>query len=298
MVAGDVMLARTIGAAIQRDGPGIFEGVTAPLGLADLLFVNLECSVSDTGHAVEKSYTFRAPPRAIEALTAAGVDAVGLANNHSLDYGPDALFDTIDRLTDAGIQSAGAGGDEAAAHAPTMFSSAGAPSVAMLSFVDAALESPEWPSLDWAARPDRAGLAYATPESIARDVAAARATADVVVVMLHAGLEYDPTPNASQQTLASAAIEAGAALVVGHHPHVLQRAERIGSSLIAYSLGNLVFDNMFGEANDSAILDVTLSADGVQEVRWHPIVLVTGLPRPAHGPDAARILARLGGTVP
>jgi poly-gamma-glutamate synthesis protein (capsule biosynthesis protein) len=90
-----------------------------------------------------------------------------------------------------------------------------------------------------------------------------------------------------------AAVDAGAALVIGHHPHVLQGYRRDGGTLIAYSIGNFVFDYFTGRPNDTAILDVTLSATGVDSLRWIPMTIRNGFPRPATGPDAARILARL-----
>jgi poly-gamma-glutamate synthesis protein (capsule biosynthesis protein) len=128
---------------------------------------------------------------------------------------------------------------------------------------------------------------------IASDVAAARRKSDVVVVMLHYGREYRPSPVKSQRRLARAAIDAGAALVIGHHPHVLQGYEPRSSTLIAYSLGNFVFPLFTGAPNDSAILDVTLNANGVTRLRWIPILIVNGIPRPAPEEDRQRILNRL-----
>jgi poly-gamma-glutamate synthesis protein (capsule biosynthesis protein) len=130
----------------------------------------------------------------------------------------------------------------------------------------------------WAAGRDRPGLAIGRERAITADVRAARTRADLVVVLMHAGYEYVKEPNGMQRRLAAAALEAGATLVLGTHPHVLQERRRDGGRLVAYSLGNFVFDRMGGEAGRSLILDVTLGADGVRAVRTHPVHLVEGLP--------------------
>jgi poly-gamma-glutamate synthesis protein (capsule biosynthesis protein) len=122
-------------------------------------------------------------------------------------------------------------------------------------------------------------MAIARAKRIRADVAAAVASgdADVVVVMVHAGYEYAPSPNAEQRRYARAALDAGATLVLGHHPHVLQGWTRKGSRLIHWSLGNFVFDRM-GGASDTEILALDLSKDGVSDVRTIPVTMVDGLP--------------------
>ncbi|MGB4863195.1 MAG: CapA family protein, partial [Tepidiformaceae bacterium] len=122
--------------------------------------------------------------------------------------------------------------------------------------------------------------AWADTASVTNAVHTAAASADLVVVMLHFGIEYATEPNATQQRLAHAAIDAGATLVIGSHPHVLQEVEEYGGGLIAYSLGNFVFDGFDGSANETAILEVTLSASGVESWKLVPVDIVkNGLPR-------------------
>ena len=152
------------------------------------------------------------------------------------------------------------------------------------------------PRLDWEATDHRSGLAYARPAQLRADIRAARRHADIVVVMFHSGREYAKGPTKAQRRIVKAALDGGAELVVSAHPHVLQAATRSGSTLVAWSMGNFLFDGFetVPGARDSAILDVTLTRDGVQRVRWHPVVIRGGFPRPAHGADAARILKRLG----
>ena len=115
--------------------------------------------------------------------------------------------------------------------------------------------------------------------------------ADVVIVLLHSGTEGSRTPNRIQGAAAHAAIDAGAALVIGSHPHVLQGVEHYGKGVIAYSLGNFVFDGF--RNNDSAILRVTLGREGVRELAWTPVVIRKGQPRVATGAQAAAILRRI-----
>jgi poly-gamma-glutamate synthesis protein (capsule biosynthesis protein) len=128
---------------------------------------------------------------------------------------------------------------------------------------------------------------------IAADVAAAREAADLVIVLLHSGYEDQQTPNTIQRRAAHAAIDAGAALVLGSHPHVLQGVEYYNGGVIAYSLGNFVFDGLAGPRAESVIMNVTLTRDGVQSVEWTPVTLRSGRPFLATGNQAKAILAKL-----
>jgi poly-gamma-glutamate synthesis protein (capsule biosynthesis protein) len=297
MVVGDMMLARDVDARIAR------EGVTAPFrrvrritDRADLLIGNLESVITTRGTRQAKTYTFRAPARGARALRKAGFDLVGVANNHALDFGRTGLADTLRNLRRAGVRSMGGGADAAAARAPVILVRDGL-RIAFLDRADARLDSNEWPRLRWEATTRRSGLAYARPAELRADVRAARKVADVVVVMLHSGREYASSPTSAQRRVVEAALAGGAALVVSAHPHVLQRGRRSGSTMVAWSLGNFVFDGFatVPGARDSAILDVTLTRTGVASVRWHPVIIRGGFPQPATGADRRRILKRLGG---
>lgn len=277
VAAGDVMLARSVGVRVLEHGPEIvFAGVRQQLAGADIAFANVESAISDRGSATDKSYVFEAPPESVGALTDAGIDVVSQANNHALDFGPEALLDTRRRLMDAGIGVAGSGANEGEARSWATVERNGL-TFAFLAYVDTAAEG-TYTRANWDATGGRAGVAWASTERIAADVAAARATADVVVVSLHAGVEYSQTPSDLQRAYAEAAIDAGAALVIGTHPHVLQPVEEYGGGLIAYSLGNFVFDGFDGIANTTAILRVTF--DGPKIVDWEmsPVSVIDGLP--------------------
>jgi len=144
----------------------------------------------------------------------------------------------------------------------------------------------------WQATAERPGVAWAEPARIQSDVQAASRQADAVIVLLHSGYEYVPQPSPPQQAAAQAALEAGAALVIGHHAHVLQPIEFHEEGLIVYGLGNFAFEDAGPPM--SAILNVWLDADGVREIGFTPIwIEADGRPRPATPEEARAIHARL-----
>jgi poly-gamma-glutamate synthesis protein (capsule biosynthesis protein) len=293
MAVGDLMLGRTIGDRIISQGHAVvFAEVESVLQQADILVGNLECVISDVGAPQPKGFTFRAPPEAALALADAGVDVVGLANNHTLDYGIDGLADMMARLRENGIASAGAGIDGTAARAPVILVRNGV-RIAILSYVNVPVERTGFDTRSWAADILTPGIAWAEPETVRADVQAARALADIVIVLLHVGLEGQPAVLPLQIELAHAAVDGGAALVLGTHSHVLETVEHYNGGLIAYSLGNFVFDGFGLPANYSAIFKATISLHGVESFDWVPIVVSYGLPRLATANEATEILPRV-----
>ncbi len=275
---GDVMLARSIGARLEANGANTaFAGVSEILAGADIAFANLETAIASGGAPEPKGYTFRAPPIAADALVAAGIDLVSLANNHALDYGPEALAETQSLLSERGIRSVGAGPERARAHAPAVLAVNGL-TIAVLGYVVVPIESGGFNTRRWEATESTPGVAWLEVAVMAEEVERAAADADLVVVMLHFGLEGQREPSAEQRAQARAAIDAGAAVVIGSHPHVLQEVEEYGEGLIAYSLGNFVFDGFDAPANDSAILLVELTAEGVVGHELVPVRIIDGLP--------------------
>jgi poly-gamma-glutamate synthesis protein (capsule biosynthesis protein) len=142
--------------------------------------------------------------------------------------------------------------------------------VAFLAYVDAPAEG-SFRRETWEAGPGQPGVAWLDLEEMTADIRAAREAADAVVVLLHFGREFYPEPTETQRAQARAAVDAGAALVLGSHPHVLQEVERYGAGLIAFSLGNFVFDGFDPPSNTSAILRVELSAAGAGEYELLPV---------------------------
>ena len=300
---GDLMLERGVVAKVQQYGPGWPLGaVSDRLRSADLRYANLEFSLTDRGTPAHKDYTFRAPPSEVACLTSAGVNVVDLANNHVLDYGAQGLTDTIAAIDSAGIAHIGAGPDGETARTPLVVQVNGL-RVAWLAYAnvpDDTITGFKAQSLE--AGPGSPGIAWGTAEGIARDVASARKQADLVVVALHSGFEYTSQPNRTQSDLAHAAIDAGAALVLGAHPHVLQGLEFYHGGLIAYSLGNFVFDlddadlAQYGLPSVlSVILRVRLNASGVTGIEVYPAIInrTDFRPEPVFGAAARPVYDRL-----
>lgn len=300
---GDVMLGRGIATLIRERGPRYpWAEVAAVLREADITFANLEAPLTAVGSAQAKDFVFRAEPDSAQGLVWAGIDVVSLANNHTLDYGSEGLLATLEALRSVGVAYTGAGADGAAAHNPVVLTAKGL-RVAFLAYVNVPDDSVSgFSTRRVAAGPATQGVAWGTAAAIRSDVARAREMADIVVVSLHSGYEYQEGPNQVQAELARAAVEAGAQLVLGHHPHVLQGLERRGGALIAYSLGNFIFDL---DATDyaqpglpstlSAILRVTLSREGVVDYQVVPVRINPddGRPLLVEGEAARPVLERI-----
>ena len=240
-LAGDTMLGRLVAARLETDpGAELFtDGVAAVIRGADAFVLNLECAVSERGDRwpdPHKPFFFRAPPVAVEALTSLGVDAVTLANNHALDYGREALLDTIHLLTGAGIAVVGAGRDEAEAHCPRIIERAGT-RIGIVGVTD-------HPAA-YAADVDVAGVAYAalrheTPRWLLDTVADLRADpdVDVVVVTPHWGPNMVEAPLPHVRRVAGELLDAGATLVAGHSAHVFHGVV----DRVLYDLGDFLDD--------------------------------------------------------
>jgi poly-gamma-glutamate capsule biosynthesis protein CapA/YwtB (metallophosphatase superfamily) len=293
MTVGDISLGWEVGRRIVRHGLDPFKYVEGYFDQADLVMGNLECVISTSKDRwPDKTIHLRAPLASADTLTTAGFDVLNVANNHALDFGVSGFEDTLARLDERQIGHVGGGTNYDAAHAPLIVEVNGL-RIAFLGYVLPFWSLTHFRTGMWAAHADTPGLAMGKPAVVAADVAAARVQADIVIVTFHGGAEYHHRPTRQARMFAKAAIDAGATLVVGHHPHVLQGYRAAGGSLIAYSMGNFVFSRFTGRSNDSAILDVTLGADGVESFDWIPIVIVNGVPRPASGADARRIAGEI-----
>jgi poly-gamma-glutamate capsule biosynthesis protein CapA/YwtB (metallophosphatase superfamily) len=286
-LAGDTMLGRGVARALAAAPP---ERLVAPevaelLRGADLAVVNLECCVSDRGRRWEapgKPFFFRAPPRAVELLALLGVGCVTLANNHALDYGPQALLDTLEHLAGAGIAAVGAGPDLDRARRPAILDAAG-----LRVAVVGATDHPA----DFAAGPARPGVAYAdlavgVPGWLAAAVRDAAAHADAVLVTPHWGPNMTAAPVPHVRRAAAALLEAGATLVAGHSAHV---PHGVGGRVL-YDLGDFLDDYATDPRlrNDLGLLFlVTLDRAGPVGLEAVPLKLDFCRTRLADGADAA-----------
>jgi poly-gamma-glutamate capsule biosynthesis protein CapA/YwtB (metallophosphatase superfamily) len=272
-------------AAAHRD---VLAPVAPLLECADVTAVNLETplATSDWRHP-EKRYTFVGHPTAAAALSWAGVDYAALGNNHTLDALEPGLAHTVEALDDAGVAHSGAGTASAAAWSPAVIDRGGT----TVAFVSCTTEVGAGYEVDWST--DRGagtthtverdgetlrfdggvGVAEATAERVTRAVEEAADRADVVVLQLHAGEEYRRTPTRRVRRLADAAGAAGADVVACHHPHVTGGLERREGTLVAWSLGNLVFDQHLWATLRSYVLLVDVGADGVERARIEPVLI-------------------------
>ncbi|MBI3779086.1 MAG: CapA family protein [Gammaproteobacteria bacterium] len=289
---GDIMLGGTAGPEMQKYGYDYpFDRTQSILKQAQIVFGNLEGPLTDGGaNETPKKYVFRSPPdKVAPALARAGFNIVSLANNHSLDYGPQGLEDTRVALEKAGIHGVGAGRNLAEART-AVYMKAGGSTVAFLAY------SLTFPEEFWAG-PDKPGTAFGHEQQVREDVAAARAKADIVVVSFHWGQEGKTELRDYQVQLAHTAIDAGANAVVGHHPHVLQGVEHYKQGVILYSLGNFAFGSFSNTATRSAIAQLTFRDRQWNELRLTPINVrnaeVVFQPRPLTGRDAAEVVEQL-----
>jgi poly-gamma-glutamate synthesis protein (capsule biosynthesis protein) len=211
----------------------------------------------------------------VQLLSAAGIDAVSLANNHTLDYRRDGLLRTIELLDDGGVAHFGAGPDSAAAYEYRLVDVDGW-AVALVGFTHVecawvADDPTRWPEAAWAC-----------PGFEDRTVAAVEAAggaADLVVVMVHWGIQLDSCPQPRQRELAAAWVGAGADLVIGGHPHVLQGVERLGDAWVIYSTGNFAFPSARGPSARSAFFSFEVGAAGI-DLTVTPVSIVSGRPVP------------------
>ncbi len=232
--AGDVMLDDGPGRVVA-DGRDPLAAVAPLLAGADYRIANLECPVATIGTPLDnKIYSFRAHPRVLSVLQGR-FDAVSLANNHSGDYGQGAFAETMALLDGAGIRRFGGGRNLDEAHAPLWIERKGL-RIAVLGYN-------EFKPRVFEAGADHPGIAWSEDSHVIADIRAARkAGADLVIPFMHWGWEREPKPSARQRALARRMIDAGAAAVVGGHPHGTQGAELYRGRPIVYSLGNFVFD--------------------------------------------------------
>lgn len=264
-LAGDIMLGGTATGFMERHGYGYaFGGVARELARGDVVFGNLEGPLTARGQAVDKQFVFRTPPEEVApALAAAGFDVLSLANNHILDYGPEGLEDTLAALGDAGLRGVGAGADIGAARRPALIR-AGGLDIGFLAY------SNTFPQSFWATT-ERPGTAFGHEARVREDVTRLREQVDVVVVSFHWGREASTGLRDYQPRLGRAAIDAGADIVVGHHPHILQGVEYYEGGVIFYSLGNFTFGSYSQTARTSALAHVEAGPSGVRAAELTPI---------------------------
>lgn len=285
--AGDVNFAERTADRLAADPTTVFGAAAPGLAAADLTMVNLETAIATGGEPEPKSFTFRAPPSALDALRAAGIDVASMANNHAADYGAAGIAESLAAIGAAGFPVIGFGADHAAAVTPYEALVAGVPVS-----VFAASQVPDRTLNVWTATATTPGIAAADDPQLVEAVRAAAQAGRTVIVFLHWGTEYVSCPDTAQQRLADRLAAAGATAVIGAHAHVLQGAGwRADGSYVAYGLSNYLWWRSFGnEQDDNGVLTLTIADRRVVAADFAPAHLdATGVPVPASGDELDRI---------
>lgn len=293
-IGGDVMLDRIPIASRP------FAKIAPILKSASVAIVNLEVPLTSIDNPTKRKtaedirrkrqFVLRANTDHVRGMMDAGIDLVSLANNHIMDHGAAGLAECRAYLEAVGIKYAGAESNLAGAERPAIFQVRNGPKVAFISFLSFMSDTSNWKCTP--ATQNSAGLAAlvfggsvdsADRAVVARHVARAKKAGDFVVVAIHWGIEKTTVPTPYQVSLGRAFIDAGADIVIGHHPHVLQGAELYRGKPIFYSLGNLVSRMSF----DSAVFTLTFNGTFFQSVKVHPVSMVAGVPVPKSKPLAS-----------
>lgn len=264
LFGGDVMLTRQVGvvAAQQKDPAWPFRQIAADFAKADIAFVNLESPFTDKGAPTRSGMVFRADPANIAGLVLAGIDVVSFANNHTRDSHEYGLLYTLDLLDRNKIAVAGVGRDEAGARAGVVLERQG---------VKFGFVAYTYDQRNGNHQTDDARINGLDLVRLREDIGSMRSRSNVTIVSIHAGTEYAKQPNEQQRLMAQAAIEAGAALVIGHHPHVTQPCEDYRTGVICYSLGNLVFDQTIAGTNESFVAEADFKGPSLRKVRLRKV---------------------------
>lgn len=268
VAVGDIMLGGTAQEILIKEGYDYpFKHVKPLLSNADIVIGNLEgplTSICNSSMELDKEYVFRSPEdKAGAALKNAGFNLLSLANNHILDYGVEGMNDTINTLEKLGIKSVGAGNNSTQARSGTIMHTPNG----KLGFLSYSLTFPE----SFWATDSSAGTAFGHEKQITADIKRLKNLTDGVIVSFHWGREKTSELRPYQPKLARAAIDAGASLVLGHHPHILQAMEKYKSGLILYSLGNFVFGSYSLDAKTSVVARITLNKGAFHSAEFIPI---------------------------
>jgi poly-gamma-glutamate capsule biosynthesis protein CapA/YwtB (metallophosphatase superfamily) len=260
---------------------------------ADLAVANLETALGTGGTPAPKQFVFMAPATAVDALRAAGLDAVSMANNHGMDHGLEGLAQSLEikRAQPDGF-IVGIGGDEDEAYAPfvTEVSGQRIAVIGATQVLDSSLLEL------WTAGPDKGGLASAKRvDRLVAEVERARESSDTVIVFLHWGIEGQTCPSGDQQMLAQALADAGADIIVGGHAHRLQGGGRLGDAVVHYGLGNFLFKENSAEGARTGVFEVDVTGRRVDGYRWVPGRISGSVPYPLEGAEADTALQHWNG---
>jgi gamma-polyglutamate biosynthesis protein CapA len=262
---GDIMLSRNVGQKIFESGnydlP--FLNIGDRIRQAQISMANLESPLSDKGARVTQGLVFKAEPETIQGLKDAGWTALGTTNNHTFDQGKYGLNYTLEALKQNGIEPVGTGTN---CHDGVVIEKNNI-RFGFLAYSYSGFN-------DGGKRSDPLVCDTKNLDILSSDIELLKTKADFVVVSMHMGVEYAREPNAAQKEFAHTAVDAGADLVVGHHPHWIQTIEQYQGKWIFYSLGNLVFDQMWSQdTKEGLTVEVTIKQNQIDKIELLPVVI-------------------------
>ncbi len=271
-LAGDIMLDRGVSMVVRRQGMhALFAPVTSLFRGSDASVVNLECPLTEKSDPAEKEYVFQAPCSLAVALSQAGITHASLANNHSLDHRQQGLHSTIVALRHNSIVPVGLSAEPEVIRKGSL----------TLAIFSANLVTEE-------SDPGNDSLIFSPSGSQAIQTIGDYKKANpntLIILSIHWGFEYREYPTSTQRALGRQLVEAGATVVAGHHPHVLQPVEFYKNGAILYSLGNFIFDQAPPVTRRSMLASISFSADGIREIILYPMVIESCIPKPCSEQD-------------
>lgn len=289
MFTGDILLDRRVRTFLIQNGYDYpYTNVKKLLTEADITFGNLECPITDGGAPVFKrrDLIFKGDYNNTRALKNAGYDILNLANNHIMDQGREGLLDTINALKNEGLNYLGAGRDRFNAHKPVVIEKSGI-KIGFLGYSDFSGEG-------YIYTEDNYGICNIDDKSLKEDITKAKESCEFLVVSIHYGVEFNFYPSKTQKKYTHLAVDSGADLVIGHHPHVLQGVEEYRGKYIFYSLGNFVFDRQIPKGTEeSIILNIRITRDGIRDIEIIPVKIENCQPKIADESDREYIIERI-----
>ena len=293
-LGGDVSFGLEVAEVMEEEGPDYpWTDISALLGAYDFTAVNLEGPLCRGGgpNPDQPSYCMRGDATCAPPMAGAGIEAVGLANDHIMDYGLPGLEETLNILRGEEIGTFGAGSNARAAEQPLVLEAENGARLALLSFCDVAPPS-------YTAGENSPGIAAAALDRMGESIREAVGEAPYVVVFLHWGTIGSPEITQRQRELAHACVQAGADLVVGSHPHLVQGLEVWGGAPIIYSLGDLVFPSVNGAGKSGIIAGCRFDAGRLTGLEIHPLQVAGARPAPLAGAQAEEFLRGLAASSP
>ncbi|KKU10269.1 MAG: Capsule synthesis protein, CapA [Parcubacteria group bacterium GW2011_GWA1_45_7] len=291
VAVGDISYSRGVERIVRKENNANypFLKIQDYLKSADLVFGNLETPITQGSGIPDFEMIFRSNPGTEQALKQGGFSILSLANNHTPNFGEKGLKDTFNFLENARIKYVGAGQNEQEAYQPVYIENKG------IKFAFLAYNDTDVVPAYYEASANRFGTAFMRIDKMIEAVKEAKQKTDFVIVSMHAGIEYADKPNNSQINFAHAAVDAGADLVIGHHPHVVQTLGKYKGKYIFYSLGNFVFDQpQSEETKEGLAIKVYFAKNGINKISLLPVVMENlAQPRMANQNEAEKILQRL-----